>query len=167
MGFTCPEIDSTLKKYAQINYDRYIEQGLSHEGAINKLRKVLYKKIKSIQYKIECVNNANGQTAFVTWTFGADTHFLAKLVAEVILEVREHNMAIFPKLIHLFNSEISGEGKPNHDLYLKSIRTSMTSMYPDFCSSDKGYLKEVYDRCGTIISAMGQSAHLKPCELFA
>ena len=29
-------------------------------------------------------------------------------------------------------------------------------MYPDFLSADKGYLKEVYDRCGTIISPMGQ-----------
>ena len=35
-------------------------------------------------------------------------------------------------------------------------------MYPDFLSADKGYLKEVYDRCGTIISPMGCRAYLSP-----
>ena len=69
--------------------------------------------------------------------------------------------------MYLYSSEISGEGKPNHDLYTYAKKVSIKRMYPDFLSADKGYLKEVYDRCGTIISPMGQAAHLKLCELCA
>ena len=107
------------------------------------------------------------QTPFVTWTFGTDTSEFGKLISRAILKVRENHMAIFPKLVYLFASDISGEGKPNHDLYTYAKKVSIKRMYPDFLSADKGYLKEVYDRCGTIISPMGQSAHLKLCELCA
>ena len=107
------------------------------------------------------------QTPFVTWTFGTDTSEFGKLISRAILKVRENHMAIFPKIVYLYSSDISGPGKPNHDLYTYAKKVSIKRMYPDFLSADKGYLKEVYDRCGTIISPMGQAAHLKLCELYA
>ena len=156
MGFTTPELDKTFKKYAQKNLDRYLSNGYSYEEAMSQLEHIAYKKFKSIQYKIECVNNAGGQTPFVTWTFGTDTSELGKLISRAILKVRENHMAIFPKLVYLYSSNISGEGKPNKDLYEYAKRVSIKRMYPDFVSADKGYMKEVYDRCGTIISPMGE-----------
>ena len=60
------------------------------------------------------------------------------------------------KLVYLYSSNISGKGRPNNDLYEYAKRVSIKRMYPDFVSADKGYMKEVYDRCGTIISPMGE-----------
>ena len=62
-GFTTPELDKTFKKYAQKNLDRYLSNGYSYEEAMSQLEHIAYKKFKSIQYKIECVNNAGGQLA--------------------------------------------------------------------------------------------------------
>ena len=102
------------------------------------------------------------QTPFVTWTFGTDTSEFGKLISRAILKVRENHMAIFTKLVYLYASDISGECKPNHDLYTYAKKVSIKRMYPYFLSADKGYLKEVYDRCGTIISPMGCRAYLSP-----
>ena len=65
-------------------------------------------------------------------------------------------MAIFPKLVLLYHDDFHGENAPNHDIYLECIKVSMNSIYPDYTSAMDGYMKEVYDRCGTIISPMGQ-----------
>ena len=63
MGFTLPELDKVLKVYAEKTYARLRQQMYSHEMAMNELEKIAYKKFKSIQYKIECVNNAGCQLA--------------------------------------------------------------------------------------------------------
>ena len=164
-GLTIPEIDNLLEPYAEKTYKKLLDKYNNEEEALKELSEIMFKCFRRIQFKIKCVINAGGQTSFVTWTFGTNTSKLGRLIIETVLDVRMQYMAIFPKLIYLFHSDFSGEGKPNHDLYLKSIRCSMTQLYPDYCSAEKGYLKEVYDRCGTIISAMGQMAHIKPCEL--
>lgn len=162
-GLTIPEIDNLLEPYAQKSYDYYIKKFNGDEKAtLEKLQKIMYKCFRRIQFKIKCVINAGGQTSFVTWTFGTNTSKLGRLITKTILNVRQDYLAIFPKLIYLYHSDFSGEGKINNDLYNQAIRCSMTQLYPDYCSAEKGYLKEVYDRTGTIISAMGCRAYLSP-----
>lgn len=155
-GLTIPEIDNLLEPYAQKSFNILMEKyNGDKEKSLNKLYEIMFRCFKRIQFKIKCVINAGGQTAFVTWTFGTNTSELGRLIVKTILDVRKQYMAVFPKLIYLYHSDISGEGRPNHNIYLQAIRCSMTQLYPDYCSAEKGYLKEVYDRCGTIISAMG------------
>lgn len=157
LGLTIPQVDDLLEPYAKKSYDILLSKYLGNEEtALEELYEIMFKCFRRIQFKIKCVINAGGQTSFVTWTFGTNTSKLGKLITKTILDVRKEYMAIFPKLIYLYHSDISGEGRANHDLYLQSIKTSMTQLYPDYCSAEQGYLKEVYDRCGTIISAMGQ-----------
>ena len=60
-GFTIATIDEVFAPYVELSYKRLTEGGLSDEVATDILKNKIYKKIKSIQYKIECVNNANGQ----------------------------------------------------------------------------------------------------------
>jgi ribonucleoside-triphosphate reductase len=62
-GFTLPELDKVLKVYAEKTYIRLRKEHPSHELAMKELEEIAYKKFKSIQYKIECVNNAGGQMA--------------------------------------------------------------------------------------------------------
>ena len=162
-GLTIPEIDNILEPYAKKSFDILMNKyNGDKEKSLNKLYEIMFRCFKRIQFKIKCVINAGGQTSFVTWTFGTNTSELGQLISKTILDVRKQYMAVFPKLIYLYSSDISGEGKPNYELYKHSIRCSMTQLYPDYCSAEKGYLKEVYDRCGTIISAMGCRAYLSP-----
>ena len=162
-GLTIPEIDNLLEPYAKKSFDILMNKyNGDREKSLNKLYEIMFRCFKRIQFKIKCVINAGGQTSFVTWTFGTNTSELGQLISKTILDVRKQYMAVFPKLIYLYSSDISGEGKPNYELYKQSIRCSMTQLYPDYCSAEKGYLKEVYDRCGTIISAMGCRAYLSP-----
>ena len=95
-GFTLAELDVVLKRYAEKSYIKLRQELHSHELAMKEIEKIAYKKFKSIQYKIECVNNAGGQTPFVTGTFGTDTSEFGKLISRAILKVRENHMAIFP-----------------------------------------------------------------------
>ena len=161
-GFSCPELDNGLAPYVKLCWDYLLEQGYTDQEVEKIMSKRLFKKFKSIQFKINCVNNANGQTAFVTWTFGTNTTKYGRAITRAILKVREENMAIFPKLVLLYHDDFHGEKAPNHDIYLECIKVSMKAIYPDYTSAMSGHMKEVYDRCGTIISPMGCRAFLSP-----
>ena len=60
LGFTIANIDEVFSKYAKKTYNTLLRGGKSDEEAIVIIKDILFKKIKSLQYKIECVNNANG-----------------------------------------------------------------------------------------------------------
>ena len=170
-GFTVPEIDTTLAKYAENTYKReleyHIELGLCKDKARRKARerakKIIYDKIESLEYQVNLLNNANGQTSFVTFTFGLDTSEWGRYITSCILRVRLSKMgknkmtAIFPKLVFLHRKEINGiPGTPNYDLKKLAIKCSMKNLYPDWLSLDSGHLGDVYDRCGKAVSPMGQ-----------
>lgn len=162
-GFTIPNIDETMGVYVEKSYKRLKTTNEYSEDEIDDiLYKSLVKKVRMLEYKINCVNNALGQTPFVTWTFGLGTDRFSRMVTKAILDVRinklgkKKDIAIFPKLVFLHRQDINGEkGSPNYDLKLQAIKCSMETMYPDYLSLDEGYLKEVYDRCGIAISPMG------------
>ena len=154
-GFTVPLIDEIFAPYVEKTYKKLLLEGKSDEEAIELIKDIIFKKIKSLQYKVNTVNNANGQTSFVTWTFGLGTDRFSQLITEGILEVRAKYFAIFPKLIYLHVDEYSGEGKPNAYLYEKAIKVTMKQMYPDYLSGNAGVQREVFDRTGTMISMMG------------
>lgn len=162
LGFTIANIDEVFAPYAENTFNELKSEGYSHSESCKILKKIIFKKVKSLQYKIECVNNANGQTAFLTWTLGLGTNFFERLITETILDVREKYFAIFPKLIYLYVSEVSGDGAINDYLYKKSIRVSMKQMYPDYLSGECGVQREVYDRTKQMISMMGCRAQLSP-----
>lgn len=162
-GFTLPELDNTLEKYVKMCWEYLEDEGYDDDEIEAILLHRAIKKFKSIQYKIECVNNATGQTPFVTWTFGTNTTKYGRLVSKAILQTRKENMAIFPKLVFLAHDDINTKPESkNYDIYKMCIKTSMNALYPDYCSANNGYLKEVYDRCGIIISPMGCRAYLSP-----
>lgn len=169
-GFTVPEIDTTLAKYVRGTYlkhkKHYLDIGLDYEKAKEVARKKTfedtYNAIESLEYQINLLNNGQGQTPFVTFTFGLDTSKEGRLITECILKVRLAKMgknkitAIFPKLVFLHRNSINGEfNSPNYDLKELAIKCSANNLYPDWLSLDNGYLGEVFDRSGKAISPMG------------
>lgn len=172
-GFTIANIDEVMGKYLEKSWNRLRKENESlSDVEIDKLiYKATKKKIKMLEYKINCVNNALGQTPFVTWSFGLGLDKYSKMVSKAILETRidklggNKDIAIFPKLVFLHRNEINGlPTSPNYDLKQLSIKCSMECMYPDWLSLDNGYLKEVYDRCKTAISPMGLIS-TSPCKI--
>lgn len=172
-GFSCPKIDTTLAKYAAGTYNRELEYHLNlglpkfkaEKHAAIRTKEIIYDAMESLEYQINLLNNSQGQTPFVAISFGLETSYWGKYVAECILKVRMNKMgknkmtAIFPKLVFLHRKEINGiKGAPNYSLKKLAIKCSMKNLYPDWLSIDTGYLGDVYDRCGKAISPMGKCA---------
>lgn len=169
-GFTLPEIDKTIGYFLTKTHLKEMEyQGLTVEEFEERVYHKLKKRLRKLEHKINCVNNALGQTPFVTWTFGLGTDPYQRMVSKAILEVRMEKLgtnkitAIFPKLVFLHRNDLNGTAAaPNYDIKKLAIKCSAKNLYPDFLSLDNGYLGEVYDRCGEPISPMGCRAFLSP-----
>lgn len=186
-GFTIPEFDTVLARYAEKSYQRNIENMYEYEGVsvrfpgfkhemvklerharamtINEIKQ----GIQGFETKLNTISNSLGQIPFVTITFGMDTSEWGREIAKMILSVREEGMgenkttAIFPKLIFLHRKEINGDiNSPNYDIKKAAIECSKTRLYPDYLSLDAGHIGEVYERSGKIVSAMGCRAYLSP-----
>lgn len=180
-GFTVPEIDTVLAKYVRIGlekseafYRRQLEGlPISDLGfknlASGYVTRSLEQGFQAIETRQNSVNNGNGQTTFLTFTFGLDTTPEGRLVSKILLENRKAGIGrdgatpIFPKLVFLHRYGINGqEGDPNYDIYLQAIDTSSVRMYPDYLSLNAGYLGEMFDKYGKAVSPMGCRAFLSP-----
>lgn len=75
---------------------------------------------------------------------------------------------LFPKLVFLYDENVHGEGKKLQWLFDEAIDCSSKCMYPDYLSMNNGYVGEMYQKYGRVVSPMGKglnhTAHLKPCE---
>ena len=180
-GFTVPEIDTTIAKYVRIGLKRSNEfyrrqlagmpiSDLGFENlATEYVTRSLEQGFQAIETRQNSVNNGNGQTTFLTFTFGLDTTPEGRLVTKILLENRKAGIGkngatpIFPKLVFLHRNGINGQPEdPNYDLYLQAIDTSSVRMYPDYLSLNAGYLGEMFDKYGKAVSPMGCRAFLSP-----
>lgn len=96
-GFTVPEVDTVLKKYAKMSYDMYYKEYLDIKGSKFKdeADKYAWKKTireceqgyQGIEYKLNTVSSSRGDYPFVTFSFGVDTDQFAVMIAKTILNV--------------------------------------------------------------------------------
>ncbi len=180
-GFTVAEVDSVLKKYAELSYNNYYEEYLEIKGkkfkdeaslyAWKKVRRECEQGYQGIEYKLNTVSSSRGDYPFVTFTFGVDTSKFAQLISEVILYVHKNGQGkegykrptLFPKLVFLYDKKLHGEGGVLRENFLNAIECSKKTMYPDYLSlSGEGYVPEMYKKYGKIVSPMGCRAFLSP-----
>lgn len=176
-GFTVPEVDKLFSPYVRKSFEEekkfYSKLGIKGEQLDSVVKETVWSKLlqtmESLEYELNLVPTANGQTTFVTFTFGLDTTEEGRMVSEAILKTRLAKMgtnrvtAIFPKLVFLHRKEINGTPEsPNYRVKKLAVECSSKNLYPDWLSLDSGYLGEVYDRCGKAISPMGCRAFLSP-----
>lgn len=180
-GFTVAEVDSVLKKYAELSYNKYYEEYLEIKGkkfkdeaslyAWKKVRRECEQGYQGIEYKLNTVSSSRGDYPFVTFTFGVDTSKFAQLISEVILYVHKNGQGkegykrptLFPKLVFLYDKKLHGEGGALRGNFLNAIECSKKTMYPDYLSlSGEGYVPEMYKKYGKIVSPMGCRAFLSP-----
>ena len=180
-GFTLPEIDSVLSKYAKKSYDMYYKEYLNIKGKeyVKEAEDYAWKKTireceqgyQGLEYKLNTVSSSRGDYPFVTLTFGVDTDKFAVMITKTILDVHRKGQGkkgfkrptVFPKLVFLYDKKIHGEGGVLRDSFLTAIKCSEKTMYPDYLSlSGEGYVCEMYKKYKRIVSPMGCRAFLSP-----
>ena len=180
-GFTVPEVDTVLAKYAKKSYDMYYDEYLDIKGkeykqeaedyAWRKTVRECEQGYQGIEYKLNTVSSSRGDYPFVTFSFGVDTDKFAVMIAKTILNVHREGQGkerfkrptLFPKLVFLYDKKLHGEGGILRDSFLTAIHCSEKTMYPDYLSlSGEGYVPEMYKKYGRIVSPMGCRAFLSP-----
>ena len=183
-GFTVPEVDKVLAPYAEKSYLKYKNEFLSYadpswEGAAEKAEIYAMKKVRrdfdqgwqGIEYKLNTVGSSRGDYPFVTVTMGLGQERFAKMCSISLLQVHQEGQGkpgakkpvLFPKIVFLYDEAIHGEGGCCEDVFEAGIECSSRTMYPDWLSlSGEGYISEMYQRYGRVISPMGCRAFLSP-----
>lgn len=180
-GFTVPEVDTVLKKYAKMTYKKYYNEYLDIKGdsfkdeadkyAWEKVKRECEQGYQGIEYKLNTVSSSRGDYPFVTFTFGIDTDPYAKLISRVILDVHREGQGkkgfkrptLFPKLVFLYDKNLHGKVCPLRDNFLAAIKCSQKTMYPDYLSlTGEGYVCEMYKKYKRVVSPMGCRAFLSP-----
>ncbi len=180
-GFTVPEVDTVLKKYAKLTYDKYYDEYLDIKGksfedeaskyAWDKVKRECEQGYQGIEYKLNTVSSSRGDYPFVTFTFGIDTDPYAKLISRVMLDVHREGQGkkgfkrptLFPKLVFLYDKKLHGKNGKLRDNFLAAIKCSQKTMYPDYLSlSGEGYVCDMYKKYGRVVSPMGCRAFLSP-----
>lgn len=176
-GFTVPEIDNVLSKYAHKSYDKYIkkyeELGVLEpkEAALNDLKRDFRQGFQGIEYKLNTIGSSRGDYPFTTITIGLPRDEFAKMACIAALEVRREGQGkegfkkpvLFPKIVFLFDHERHTCGMKDYDLFKEAIKTSSKAMYPDFLSlTGEGYVADIYKKYKKVVSPMGCRAFLSP-----
>ncbi|UYE92586.1 ribonucleotide reductase of class III (anaerobic), large subunit [Efunavirus H1] len=182
-GFTIPEIDTVLAKYAEKSYQSNLKfildkfGDITNENIMETLEQTAYdmtvreleQGFQGFETKLNTISNSLGQIPFVTITFGLDITQWGREISKAILNVRikgigeNKSTAVFPKLSFLHRKEINGSPEsPNYDIKQLGIQCSRLRLYPDWLSLDSGNLAEVYERSNQVVSGMGCRAYLSP-----
>lgn len=185
-GFTVPEIDKILEKYAEKSYSKNVQEYLkiaeeisemdsslleakSHEYALKKVKREFEQGFQGLEYKLNTVGSSRGDYPFVAMTLGLATSTFGKMASKTFLEVHSKGQGkkgmqkpvLFPKLVFLYDENLHGEGCVNEDIFEAGIDCSAKTMYPDWLSlTGEGYVSDVYKRYGKPISPMGCRAFL-------
>lgn len=189
-GFTLPEIDKVLSKYAKKSYDIYVAEAMeeeaqilrengvipvkkqlkehAHAKAMAKVKRDFEQGWQGWEMKFNTVGSSRGDYPFITVTLGLDTDEFSELCATTAFEVHKNGQGapgkkrpvLFPKYVFLYDEKVHG---PGTDVYEAALSCSKKTMYPDWLSlSGKGYVSEMYQKWGTVISPMGCRAFLSP-----
>ena len=178
-GFTVPEVDKILAPYAEKTFERQNEKYLclgldfnqAREAALNDVEKDFEQGFQGWEYKFNTVASSRGDYPFITVTAGLGTEQYEKMATKAMLKIRMNGQGkkgnkkpvLFPKIVFLYDENIHGEGKINHDLFEAGIECSKRAMYPDWLSlSGEGYIAEMYQKYGRVVSPMGCRAFLAP-----
>lgn len=178
-GFTVPSVDLLLEPFAEKSYEkyyrRYIGMGLTtrvaDKEAMKDIQKDFDQGFQGWEYKFNTVASSRGDYPFITMTFGTGTGKFAKIASITMLNVRRKGQGkknckkpvLFPKLVFLYDENLHGAGKELEDVFEAGILCSSKTMYPDWLSlTGEGYVAEIYQKYGAIISPMGCRAFLSP-----
>lgn len=152
-GNTIDRIDEVLAPYVRKSYEKHLEfmlqvtKGDTAAAAVyasQLVSKETYNAFQALEYEVNTLHTANGQTPFTTFGFGLGISWEARLIQECILKVRLKGLgktkktAVFPKLVFSIRDGVNHKpGDPNYKVKQLALECSARRMYPDILNYDK------------------------------
>ncbi|EGR0726326.1 anaerobic ribonucleoside-triphosphate reductase [Vibrio cholerae] len=171
-GTTINRIDEVLAPYVTASYEKHLE--IAREWDIHspeafakaRTEKECYDAFQSLEYEVNTLHTANGQTPFVTFGFGLGTSWESLLIQQSILKNRiaglgkNRKTAVFPKLVFAIKDGLNHKAEdPNYDIKQLALECASKRMYPDILNYDK-----VVEVTGSFKTPMGCRSFLNPYE---
>ena len=149
-GTTINRIDEVLAPFVTKSYDKHFQIAVKWNIADPKAfaeaqtEKECYDAFQSLEYEVNTLHTANGQTPFVTFGFGLGTSWESKLIQQSILDVRiaglgkNRKTAVFPKLVFAIRDGLNHKaGDENYDIKQLALKCATTRMYPDILNYEQ------------------------------
>lgn len=115
---------------------------MSVAEAKKRTESIAYDSVEGLEYALNTVQG-NGQTPFVTISFGLATSWAGRVVQKAILKVRingygaQSKTPVFPKLVYMLKEGVNMRpGDPNYDVKRLALYCASKRIYPDFQSVD-------------------------------
>ena len=113
---------------------------MSVAEAKKRTESIVYDSMEGVEYALNTVQG-NGQTPFVTISFGLSTSWAGRVVQKAILKVRingygaQSKTPVFPKLVYMLKEGVNMRaGDPNYDVKRLALYCASNRIYPDFPS---------------------------------
>lgn len=149
-GTTINQIDEVLEPFVSASFAKHQKiasqwQIADAEGyARSRTEQECYDAFQSLEYEVNTLHTANGQTPFVTFGFGLGTSWQARLIQQCILRNRiaglgkNHKTAVFPKLVFAIRDGVNHKfTDPNYDIKQLALECAGKRMYPDILNYDQ------------------------------
>ncbi|MEM6161641.1 anaerobic ribonucleoside-triphosphate reductase [Erwinia sp. P6884] len=149
-GTTINRIDEVLAPFVEASWQKH--RAIAEEWRIpdadayahTRTEKECYDAFQSLEYEVNTLHTANGQTPFVTFGFGLGTGWSARLVQQSILRNRiaglgrNHKTAVFPKLVFAIKAGLNrSPADPNYDIKQLALECASKRMYPDILNYEQ------------------------------
>ncbi|NOJ22024.1 anaerobic ribonucleoside-triphosphate reductase [Vibrio coralliilyticus] len=171
-GTTINRIDEVLEPYVMASYEKHLniaqEWDIHEPEAFARARteKECYDAFQSLEYEVNTLHTANGQTPFVTFGFGLGTSWASRLIQQSILRNRiaglgkNRKTAVFPKLVFGIKDGLNHKADdPNYDIKKLALECASKRMYPDILNYEK-----VVEVTGSFKTPMGCRSFLGTYE---
>ena len=149
-GTTINGIDTILAPYVTKSFEKHLKTALqwnipdAHAYATEQTEIECYNAFQSLEYEVNTLHTANGQTPFVTFGFGLGEDWQSRLIQQSILKNRiaglgkNRKTAIFPKLVFAIKDGLNHkEDDQNYDIKQLALECASKRMYPDILNYDK------------------------------
>ncbi|MDN3680728.1 anaerobic ribonucleoside-triphosphate reductase [Vibrio tapetis subsp. quintayensis] len=171
-GTTINRIDEVLEPYVLTSYEKHLEVAREWDihnpeaFAMSRTEKECYDAFQSLEYEVNTLHTANGQTPFVTFGFGLGTSWGSRLIQKSILKNRiaglgkNRKTAVFPKLVFAIKDGLNHrKSDPSYDIKQLALECASKRMYPDILNYDK-----VVEITGSFKTPMGCRSFLGTYE---
>ncbi|ABZ77245.1 anaerobic ribonucleoside-triphosphate reductase [Shewanella halifaxensis HAW-EB4] len=149
-GTTINRIDEVLAPFVAKSYDKHYQVALNwgitdaKAFATAQTEKECHDAFQSLEYEVNTLHTANGQTPFVTFGFGLGTSWESRLIQQSMMTVRiaglgkNRKTAVFPKLVFAIRDGINHKaGDCNYDIKQLALKCASTRMYPDILNYEQ------------------------------
>jgi len=149
-GTTINRIDEVLAPYVSRSFEKHRQVALRWQikdveaFARETTEKECFDAFQSLEYEVNTLHTANGQTPFVTFGFGLGTSWESRLIQQSILKNRiaglgkNRKTAVFPKLVFAIRDGVNHKAAdPNYDIKRLALECASKRMYPDILNYDQ------------------------------